>query len=997
MKKQLDIKKLLLLNMPYLLMGLFATNFGEGWRMAVGADASAKMLSFFSTLPVALASWWPSLHPLDLLVGLCCGTGLRLAVYLKSKNAKKYRHGMEYGSARWGTHEDIAPYIDPVFQNNVILTKTESLTMNSRPKDPKTARNKNVLVIGGSGSGKTRFWLKPNLMQMHSSYVVTDPKGTILVECGKMLQRGTPKLGKDGKPMKDKRGKVIYEPYRIKVLNTINFKKSMHYNPFAYIHSEKDILKLVTTLIANTKGEGKAGDDFWVKAETLLYCALIGYIHYEAPVEEQNFSTLIEMINSMEVREDDEEFKNAVDLMFDALEAEKPNHFAVRQYKKYKLAAGVVCSKRLLNQAVGKSLRTHNLKPKKGAQVMRKNEKITALYERLSRDDFGKDDDQQRESNSISNQKAMLEDFATRQGFTNIVHFTDDGISGTCFDRPGFLAMMKEVEAGNVEYLCIKDMSRMGRDYLKVGQIMEILRQRGVRLIAINDGVDSARGDDDFTPFRNIMNEYYARDTSRKIRSTFQSKGKSGKHLTGTVIYGYLWNEARDQWLVDPEAAEVVKRIFSMTIDGYGPYQIASKLKSEKVLIPSAYLAQHGEGVNKNKTFKDVYGWGSSTICNILEKREYLGHTINFKTRKHFKDKKSHYVPEDEWTIFENTHEPIIDQQTFDLVQKIRGNVRRYPDGWGEAAPLTGLLYCADCGGKMYVHRTNNGKRISQYTCSQYTKVPCGTLCKTQHRINEDVVLSLVSEMLKAIAEYAKHDRAEFVRVVQEAQSSQQTTEVRKQRTRLATAKQRVSELEVLLCKIYEDNILGKLSDSRYATLDAQYEKEQSELTAEISVLEKAVKSYEKHEKDADRFIALIDKYENFDKLTIAMLNEFIEKILVHERDRKGSIQTTQEVEIYFNFVGRFVPPAFGEVELTPEELEEIRKREERKDRLHQNYLKRKASGAQKRYEDKIKGRKKAEIEAKKAAIRAEDIAKGVFVPVSSLPQREPMKGAQIA
>ena len=356
MKKQLDIKKLLILNLPYLLMGLFATNFGEAWRMAQGADASAKMLSFFFTLPLALAGWWPSLHPLDLLVGICCGGGLRLAVYLKSKNAKKYRHGMEYGSARWGTHEDITPYVDPVFQNNVILTKTESLTMNSRPKDPKTARNKNVLVIGGSGSGKTRFWLKPNLMQMHSSYVVTDPKGTILVECGKMLQRGTPKmrpkLGKDHQPVKDrhgnpvyetvkdKNGKVVYEPYRIKVLNTINFKKSMHYNPFAYLHSEKDILKLVTTLIANTKGEGKAGDDFWVKAETLLYCALIGYIHYEAPVEEQNFATLIEFINAMEVREDDEEFKNPVDLMFDALESEKPNHFAVRQYKKYKLAAG---------------------------------------------------------------------------------------------------------------------------------------------------------------------------------------------------------------------------------------------------------------------------------------------------------------------------------------------------------------------------------------------------------------------------------------------------------------------------------------------------------------------------------------------------------------------------------------------------------------------------------------------------------------------------------
>ena len=338
--KQVNVKKLVLLNLPYFLLGLFATNLGEAWRLATGADASAKMLSFFSTLPVALGSWWPSLHPLDLLVGLCCGAGLRLAVYLKGKNAKKYRHNVEYGSARWGTHEDIAPYIDPVFQNNVILTQTERLTMSSRPKNPKYARNKNVLVIGGSGSGKTRFWLKPNLMQMHSSYVVTDPKGTILVECGKMLQRGAPKLGKDGKPVKDKNGKIVYEPYQIKVLNTINFKKSMHYNPFSYIRSEKDILKLVTTLIANTKGEGKAGDDFWVKAETLLYCALIGYIHYEAPVEEQNFSTLIEMINSMEVREDDEEFKNAVDLMFDELKERDPNHFAVRQYAKYKLAAG---------------------------------------------------------------------------------------------------------------------------------------------------------------------------------------------------------------------------------------------------------------------------------------------------------------------------------------------------------------------------------------------------------------------------------------------------------------------------------------------------------------------------------------------------------------------------------------------------------------------------------------------------------------------------------
>ena len=333
-------RKRFLTYLPYLLMGLYATNFGEAWRMAVGEDASAKLLSLISVFPAALKSFWPSLHPFDLLVGLCCGAGLWLAVYLKRKSARKYRHGMEYGSARWGTHDDIAPYMDPVFWNNVILTQTERLTMSSRPKDPKTARNKNVLVIGGSGSGKTRFWLKPNLMQMHSSYVVTDPKGTILVECGRLLQRGAPKRDKHGKPLRDAQGKMIYEPYRIKVLNTINFSKSMHYNPFAYIHSEKDILKLVNCLISNTKGESQGGDPFWIKAETLLYSALISYIHDFVCEEEQNFATLIEMIDSMQTREDNEDYQNVVDLLFEQMEKEHPGHFAVRQYKKFKLAAG---------------------------------------------------------------------------------------------------------------------------------------------------------------------------------------------------------------------------------------------------------------------------------------------------------------------------------------------------------------------------------------------------------------------------------------------------------------------------------------------------------------------------------------------------------------------------------------------------------------------------------------------------------------------------------
>jgi type IV secretion system protein VirD4 len=317
--KNVNIKKLLILSIPYILLGLFATNLGEAWRLAEGADMSAKLLGFFNTFMVALSNPLPSFHPLDLVIGIIFGAGLRLAVYLKGKNAKKYRHNEEYGSARWGTAKDIEPFMDQKFEDNIILTKTERLMMSNRPKNPANARNKNVLIIGGSGSGKTRFWLKPNLLQMHSSYVVTDPKGSIVIECGNAL---------------------LKHNYNIKIFNTINFKKSMHYNPFAYIHSEKDILKLVTTLIANTKGDGKAGDEFWTKAETLLYCALIGYIHYEAPVEEQNFSTLIEFLNAMEVREDDEEFQNPVDLMFEALEKKKPNHFAVRQYKKYKLAAG---------------------------------------------------------------------------------------------------------------------------------------------------------------------------------------------------------------------------------------------------------------------------------------------------------------------------------------------------------------------------------------------------------------------------------------------------------------------------------------------------------------------------------------------------------------------------------------------------------------------------------------------------------------------------------
>ena len=381
------IRKYVLPNIPYLFIGWACLKMGMAYRLAAGANFGEKLLGLMQTIGMAFADFSPGLDPFDWLIGIVGAVAFRLLIYFKSKNAKKYRRDEEYGSSRWGCPKDIQPFVDSKFENNVILTGTELLTMNTRPKIPANARNLNACIIGSSGSGKTRFWLTPQLLQAHSSYVVVDPKGGVLGQVGYFLQK--------------KRG------YKIKVFNSIDFSKSMHYNPLAYIKNEADILKFVNALISNTKGEGKEGDPFWTKAETLLYCALIAYIIFEGPAEDRNMNTLVDMISGMEVKEDDDDFMNAVDYMFAGLEKRKPDCFAVKQYKKYKLSSGVVCSKRLLNQAVGKSLRTHNLKPKKGAQVMRKNEKITALYERLSRDDFGKDDDQQRESNSISNQELI--------------------------------------------------------------------------------------------------------------------------------------------------------------------------------------------------------------------------------------------------------------------------------------------------------------------------------------------------------------------------------------------------------------------------------------------------------------------------------------------------------------------------------------------------------------------------------------------------------------
>ena len=586
---------------------------------------------------------------------------------------------------------------------------------------------------------------------------------------------------------------------------------------------------------------------------------------------------------------------------------------------------------------------------------MRNVEKITALYERLSRDD-----ELEGESNSIVNQKKILEEYASKNNLTNIIHFTDDGISGTQFDRPGFMEMMNGVNTGNIGCIIVKDMSRLGRDYLKVGQCMEILRQKGVRLIAINDNVDSFYREDDFTPFRNIMNEWYARDTSRKIQSTFRSKGESGKHTASTPPYGYIKDEKdKDKWVVDEKAAEIVRRIFNLTMDGAGPYKIAKILEADKIDIPAYHQKKLGYGLHQSKNFEYPYRWCSSTIASILKKKEYLGHTVNFKTRKHFKDKKSKYVSEDNWLIFENTHEAIIDQETFDNVQRIRGNVKRYPDGWGEYHPLTGLMYCADCGSKMYVHRTNNYKNIPYYVCSNYKKVPCGTLCPSAHRIKAEVVLNLIQETLKDIKNYLDEDNEAFTRSIQNEMEEKEKVEIEKQRVRLINNKSRIQELERLMCRIYEDMILEKIPSSRYEILNSQYETEQRALSKEIGDLELEISRYENETDRVRKFMSLISRYENFDDLTNTMINEFVEKIIIHERDRKGSQTSKQKIEIYFNFIGNYEVP---KEELSEEERskleEEERKINERRDRLHQNYLKRKASGKQQEYEERYKARR---------------------------------------
>ena len=889
----MNMKKLFLLNLPYLLFVYPFDKLAQAFRLAPGADLSGKLLSIGDGFTATLSSPWLSFHPTDLLIGIAGAVVLRMAVYLKGKNAKKYRHGIEYGSARWGTAADIAPYMDKDFFQNIPMTQTERITMASRPKQPKYARNKNILVIGGSGSGKTRFFCKPSLLQAHSSYVCTDPKGTLLPEIGAFLER---------------------KKYRIKCLNLINFRKSMKYNPLAYIRSEKDILKLVNALIMNTKGEGeKSSEDFWVKAERLYYSALIGYIWYEATEEEKNFITLLDLINASEAREDDETYQSPVDLLFSQLEEREPDHFAVKQYRKFKMAAGVVCSKRLFNQAVGKSLRTHNLKPKKGAQVMRKNEKITALYERLSRDDFGKDDDQQRESNSISNQKAMLEEFAARQGFTNLVHFTDDGISGTCFQRPSFQNMIKDIESGLINCVITKDLSRLGRNYLDCGLYLEVFfPEHNVRYIAVNDGVDTLnKSAMDITPFRNILNEMYAADISVKIKSAYRARFQQGKFMGTTAPYGYIKDPAdHNHLLIDDKVAHVVKEIFDLALKGNGVAKICRHLNKQHILRPAAYAAERGEtGFERHFEGNEDkrYIWSGNSVRSILRSPIYAGNLVGYKRiAANMKSKKRPSKLPEEWEVIPNTHEGIVTQEEFDIVQQLITS-RRLPQNKGGFVNIfAGVIKCVDCGcalRAMNVHRRKRPEIIDcvQYSCNNYARN--GRSECSAHNIEARDLFNAVLADINCFADMAVNDekavRAIEKRLTETDQSRAKALE--KERKKL---NKRLAELDRLFSSLYEDKVMERITERNFEMMSGKYQKEQLEIEARLKeVTETLNESYEKSRGIRD-FLALIRNYQGLKELDATVINALIDKILVSEREKMADGTVKQEIKIYYKFIG---------------------------------------------------------------------------------------------
>jgi len=551
--------------------------------------------------------------------------------------------------------------------------------------------------------------------------------------------------------------------------------------------------------------------------------------------------------------------------------------------------------------------------------------KITALYERLSRDD-----EQNGESNSIINQKAMLEDFAAKNNFTNIRHFTDDGVSGTTFDRKGFQSMIAEIEAGNIGTVICKDMSRIGRDYLQTGFYTEILfPQKGVRFIAVSNGIDSQNGaNSEFAPFLNIMAEWYARDASRKQKAAYQARGNSGKRTTNGIIYGYLKDpQDRKKWIVDPIAAPVVERIFQMSVEGMGPFQIAKVLEADKIETPACYQAKLGTGPRKNQTFKRPYRWSFTTVSGILEKPEYMGHTVNFRsTKESYKDRRQTKNPEEDWVIVENTHEAIIEPGIWETAQRCR-TVKRRLSHSGDVKPLTGLLYCADCGRRLFAHHRTPNKNASEAIKKKYEESPCydyycpsysgGRGECTIHFISIKTANALILETIKLVSGYARKNETEFLEQLRTESELQQDRMEKSHKSQIAKNEKRIAELDALFRKTYEDLAAGLLNEKRFAQLSGDYESEQAELEQQTAELKAALSILDDNKMKTDKFMALMKKYTDFTELTPAMLNEFIEKVIVHEADRSSG-RREQQVDIHLNFIGKFEVPEWYEGELEP-------------------------------------------------------------------------------
>ena len=598
---------------------------------------------------------------------------------------------------------------------------------------------------------------------------------------------------------------------------------------------------------------------------------------------------------------------------------------------------------------------------------------ITALYERLSRDD-----ELQGESNSITNQKAFLEDYARRNNFHNIRHFTDDGVSGTTFDRKGFQAMIAEVEAGKVATIIVKDMSRFGRDYLKVGLYTDVLfKDKGVRFIAVNNGIDSNnQGDNDFTPFLNIMNEWYARDSSRKIQAIFKSRMEKGLRCSGSIPYGYLRDPQDKQHLVvDEEPAAIVRRIFQMVIEGYGVMAIADALTADKIMIPSAYAKCNCPENNHCNSFHDPYRWSATAIGYILEKREYMGHTVLGKTiTENYKTKKRRKARPEELMIFKNTHEAIVDEETWELAHRLKKTVRRpsYPDR--PANPLTGIVYCADCGRKM-THRQPGPKKKKiydaddAYVCGSYRQL---TRDCTMHFVKTSALQNLILSSIREVSSFVRKDEKEFLHMVREETDAGLEKEAKEQKKRLHKAEKRIAELDVLIKKLYEGNATGRIPDKHFDRMLADYDREQSGLEQTVSELEQAIATQEQDYESPQKFIALVNRYTDFTELTAPMLNELIEKVVVHEATG-GRAHRKQKVDIYFNFIGNFVLPKPEAPILSEEEQEAERKKEERRQReREQNKLRmRRVRAEQKAAKEKMIAGNLTAIETEKTGVTA--------------------------